>query len=508
MPSITFIRVMAGATVTLCAACAANASQNAPVWEVGQEWQFLVKQYGYGGWRSSSSPRENDKKLVPRVQHEFHVKARVTQLMRRDGRECVCIEFTGGPDLPVVHSTNPPQDDVYRGLEYRLTLDRQTWSVVELTTNADSTAGNHLVEVDGSRAVFSESIFPVDWAIVRSDLANPAERTELRHFQPFGPTPDRAAPGRVLKRAVSCEKAGALRITVGDFYLTPGQEIPEATSEAREEVEQVWRPDELWWRSLRRLSGGLLQLEAILVSDPDGSGKAIEPPTPCPSEASTLSTGPTWTIGLEWRFLVKESGGDPSLPARVRFEYHMKARVAELTSDNGRQCARVEFTADDDAPDIYTAMFTLVVDAQTWSPVRFEYPKRHGGVRPAAEAGCYRALLPTMPGVPLDWVALRSDLSGTAAREEFFHFPGLKSVAMFGLQRAISAPQADGTLKVKVGLWVPRRDPHMQWLAPNDAMCEVEQVWHPGELWWRSFRRYEHGHLNLEATRVPEGAQP
>jgi hypothetical protein len=80
---------------------------------------------------------------------------------------------------------------------------------------------------------------------------------------------------------------------------------------------------------------------------------------------------------------------------------------------------------------------------------------------------------------------------------------------MFGLKRAMSAPQPDGTLSVRVGLWVPRQDARtMEYLEAKDAMCEVEQVWHPGELWWRSFRRYDHGHLNLEAIRVPEGAQP
>jgi len=79
---------------------------------------------------------------------------------------------------------------------------------------------------------------------------------------------------------------------------------------------------------------------------------------------------------------------------------------------------------------------------------------------------------------------------------------------LFGLRRVVSAPQADGTLRINVGLWVPRRDSDMEWLPPKDALCEVEQVWYPGELWWRSFRRYEHGHLDLEATRVSEGAQP
>ena len=129
-------------------------------------------------------------------------------------------------------------------------------------------------------------------------------------------------------------------------------------------------------------------------------------------------------------------------------------------------------------------------------------------MRAAAEAEGYRALLPTTMGVPLDWVVLRSDLANAAARDEFFHFPGLKSIAMFGLRRVISAPEKNGALRITVGLWVPRKNQADAIYEPaKDAMCEVEQVWYPGELWWRSFRRLSHGHLELEATRVSEGVQ-
>lgn len=505
MPRIRTIRAIAMACLSLSAPYYAIAQQDTTTWNVGQEWRLFVRQYGHQHAVAFSDPRKNERKLVPGVQREFHVRARVTELACLDGRHCVRIKFTSEPDVPVVDSANPPEDDLLRGQDCTLTLDTQTWGAIELAYSAERVPATQVLEAEGYAAVFPQGIFPADWTAARSDFSGPGERTELLHCPRVHVIPDRPTPGRALRRTVSTQADGTIRITVGNFYLSPGQPAPEPGGEARNAVEQAWRPGELWWRSFRRFISGHIDLEAVLVSDPDGSGRAIEPPIPCPHEVSFPSGQPTWTIGQEWRFLVRQYSRQAFEKRAVDAEFHMKARVADLVEEKDRRCARIEFVAEDDAPGMYTALFTLVVDAQTWSPVRFDYPKRHGGVRAAAEAECYRALLPTMPGVPLDWVVLRSDLGRATAHEEFLHFPGLKSVPMFGLKRVISAPKEDGTLKVNVGLWVPTQDASdMTYHSAKDAMCEVEQIWHPGELWWRSFRRCEHGHLDLEATRISE----
>ena len=493
--------------VALVGACSANAQPTAPVWSVGQEWRLLVKQYDRTSGAPFGNPRKSEEMLVPRVLYEFHVTARVMDVLKRDGRECVRMNFTAEADAPDIAAIEP---DSLRTQNYTLTLNRRTWSAVALDrSESQVAAGGDVMEVAGSMALFSQALgFPVDWVIARSDLDDCTERTELLSFLDFRPRPDYPTPCSALRRTAFPEKNGAMRITVGEVALIPSKTTGGLPKEALREVEQVWHPGDLWWRSFRRFSNGRIDLEAVLVSDPGGSGKMIE--VPPPHAGPTAPGGPTWAIGQEWRLLVQDYS-NPATPTKAQFAFHMKARVTELVKEGGRECARIEFTAENDAPGMYTALFTLVADTQTWSPVRFEYSysKKHAVGGTAAEAGGYQALLPTTMGIPLDWVALRSDLAKADARDEVFHFPGLKSVEMFGLKRAVSAPQADGTRRITVGLWVPRQNQgDMTYEPAKDAMCEVEQIWQPGELWWRSFKRWSHGHLELEATRVSEGVRP
>ncbi len=510
--------VVLGALLGLCPHLPSTAGQASPTppeppgqptFSVGQEWILLVRQYNWGRGLSFSDSRMQELKLIPRVQREYHVKARVTELTEGAGRQYVRIRFTAESDAPDFPSTTPPKRDYIRTLEYALTLDAQTWQVVELKPNGESTSEEQVRPADGPTAALPAAAFPVGWIVALGDLENPTDRTEIVNFAGFQPTPDRPSPNTALRRTVFHEPDGSVRITVGQVSLFPCQKTGRPPEEALRECEQVWRPNELWWRSFRSYDGGHIDLEATLVSDPGGSGVALEVPIAPQSPAPHVPAGATWTVGQEWRVLVKDYAdhrfGPRGAPPRVRCEYHLRVRVTELTQEDGRPCARLEFLPEDDAPGMYSAVFTLVVETQTWSPVRFEYPKRHGGVRRAAEAQGYRGLLPTMPGVPLDWVVQRSDLGSRVAREEFLHFPGLRSVTTFGFRRAVSAPRDDGTLRITVGLWVPRQDSSdMTYEPAQDAMCEVEQVWHPNELWWRSFRRSSHGHVEVEATRVPE----
>lgn len=496
--------VMIAGACALCGAVSASAHQDFPVWAVGQEWSLRVRQYGRA--QRVSDPHENERNLVPCVQFDFHVLVRVVALTTCNGHPCVQVRFTAGSDAPDLSTIDRPDLEQLRALEYTLTFDAESGGVLQLQSTGESGVNEQVLRADGYAALLPRGAFPVDWILARADFENRVDRTMLLNFPGFRAAPDRPHPNTALRRSISpVAQGGCVRITVGHVGLTA---TGEPRAEATNEVEQVWHPGEPWWRSFRRYVGGLIDMEADLVTDPGGSGKTVEP-SPRMNGVSVPPSGPSWTTGQEWRLLVAVRGGTPDQPGKVLHKFHVKARIAELSQVTGRECARVEFLPEADAPGLYRAVFTLVVDAQTWSPVRFEYPQKHGAVRPAAEAEAYRALLPTMPGMPLDWVVLRSDLARTAAHEEFFHFLGLKSVPMYGLQRAISAPQADGTLKVAVGLWVPTRDPaDVTNPSPIDAPFAVEQVWKPGELWWRSFRRYEHGRLNLEATLVSEGAQP
>ncbi len=348
-------------------------------------------------------------------------------------------------------------------------------------------------KADGCTALLTQvQYFPVDWILVRSDLKDPAQLTELLNFPDFRPTPERPTPMSALRRSVSGpEPDGTIRISLANVSLFPLKETGKPREEPHCEVEQVWHPNELWWRSFRRYVGGHINLEAVLVSDPNGSGFIAEGSTSRPSAPA----GSTWTVGQEFHLRVKVYSTYG--PETLRREDRWRVRVDEPTQVDGRECARLDFIVPD-APNVRGPGYILVVDIQTWSPVGWEFPKDHGYRRTPAEAEGYRALLPTTPEVPLDWVVLRSDLTGAAPREEFFHLLGLKSVATFGLRRTISAPHEDGALRIRVELWVPRRDPR----EPESALCTVEQVWHPGELWWRSFRRWTHGRLELEATRI------
>ena len=490
------IAVIAGVCSLLVIPFTASAQQPAPIWKVGQEWRLLVRPYSRGWMVAHSSPRDNERALIPRADREFHVKARVIDVMSRGDHERVTIQFTAESDAPVIDSTNPPRADVVRTQEYTLTLDAQTWQVVELEGKPE-VSSNQVLAGGDCRAILTPGWLPIEWVIARADLENLAERTELLNSPDFRPTLERPTPSGALRRTVCPEKDGNLRISVAEVDLLPRKKSGEPPKEAMREVEQVWHPGDRWWRSFRRYSGGHICMEAFLASDPNGSGKPIELPTRRPIGRPVAASGPMWTVGDAWRFLVKDR--------HVNTEVEMKARVTALVKEDGRECARIVFIAGDDVPEMCADLFAVVLDTQTWSPLGFEYPRQHGDVRGAAEAEGYRGLLPTMPGVPLDWVALRSDMASKTAREEFFHFPGLRSVDMFGLRRVISAPEKDGTVRITVGLWVPTQDPQdMTYESAKDAMCEVEQVWKPGELWWRSFRRLSHGQIELEATRISD----
>jgi hypothetical protein len=474
----------------------ATATQpGAPIWAVGQEWRFLVRQYGHGLVYSSDS-RTHERSLIPRVQYEFHVKARVTELMRRDGRACVCIEFMAEPDAPLINSTDPAYANIIRDQKYILTLDAETSKVVEFEAQPEHSS-SQLLEAEGCTALLPQiSWFPIDWAISRSDLENPAARTELLNFPDFHPTPDRPTPNGALKRTVSPEKDGTIRITVGEVSLIPRKETGEPAREARCEVEQVWHPSEQWWRSFRRFSGGHIDLEAVRVSDPAGSGATLELLALRPGAASTGPAGSSWAVGQEWRFLVKNHV--------INQEYDMRAWVTELAKVDGRACVRIGFLAKlGRRPTPRTPGYVLTLDAQTWEVVQLEHPKwfPHPTDRPF-EAEGYKLLFP-IGDSPLDWIVQPLDLASTAAHEELLHMPG-RSNAPF-VRRTISAPEPDGTLRITVGVWVPTLLAQDGiWQPPQDTLFEIQQVWHPGELWWRSFRRLNHGQLELEATRVAE----
>ncbi len=118
MRTPTTMPVLAGACLLLGAACGAGAQEDGPAWRVGQTWVFLIKDYGVGGL-AADSLLDQEKGLVPRVAHQFHVRASVTRLVTCGGRECVHIRFRVEPDAPVINSTNPPKADVLRTYDTR-----------------------------------------------------------------------------------------------------------------------------------------------------------------------------------------------------------------------------------------------------------------------------------------------------------------------------------------------------------------------------------------------------
>ncbi|HUU82440.1 MAG TPA: hypothetical protein VM243_02945 [Phycisphaerae bacterium] len=97
----------------------------------------------------------------------------------------------------------------------------------------------------------------------------------------------------------------------------------------------------------------------------------------------------------------------------------------------------------------------------------------------------------------MGWVIRRDDLA-TSPGEETFRL-GKSGNGYSQLRRWVSQAEGDGAVRIKVGVYVPGQEA---------ATKEVEQVWDPERMWWRSFRRTLDGHLDLEAFLVEDEQAP
>ena len=222
-------------------------------------------------------------------------------------------------------------------------------------------------------------------------------------------------------------------------------------------------------------------------------GQAGPAPAPCP-----------WKSGDQWDLLVRQYGrgwaldfSDPKMKERAQFpgvalEFAVRVRVAAFETIDGKRCARFEFTPGDDALDyVKNGQYALCIDCTTRRVVQLEHTQegRHHREREFEGAGDQRALFTQLYCVPVDWIIEQADLTTPADKSVVLRENEIEKAEFV---RSAKAAQDTGLVTVNVRVTSSARaTPH-----------EVEQVWAPGEGWWRSFKRYEHGHLDLEAVRL------
>lgn len=187
---------------------------------------------------------------------------------------------------------------------------------------------------------------------------------------------------------------------------------------------------------------------------------------------------------------------DEAQKPRVDCEFHMSITVLETQSEGEQRIARIQFTVLDDAPEFGKGTFVLEIDASTGAPKGLKkIAGRVGGSQWLEGDSGKRILFSDSPGFPTSWVVEAADLSHIPTAEQEHKINSEKSG--LALVKILRPTETDGdklrALQVEGALFYP---------FIEVAQVRVVQVWVPGEGWWRSYKSYVQGHIDLEATLV------
>lgn len=224
-----------------------------------------------------------------------------------------------------------------------------------------------------------------------------------------------------------------------------------------------------------------------------------------------------WTTpGTEWVVRVRQDKrawglgySDPRMRERAEkpqlaFESHVRITVLEPQGEGEQRIARIQFTALDDAPAYAQGAVVLEIDATNGAPkaVKGVAEKKYG-IPSVAEFNDERVLFSETSGFPLCWIVSVADLARIPPREEerTIAIETKSSLGPTGqflrllknLRPSITSGNQVPAVEVEAALFYPFID---------EAQFRVVQTWVPGEGWWRSFKRYTQGHIDLEAELV------
>lgn len=264
--------------------------------------------------------------------------------------------------------------------------------------------------------------------------------------------------------------------------------------------------------------GGLLLVAATIAMGADGSTRGgptawATPGTEWTVHVTQYSRG--WALGINNPQKAKEAQ-----KPRVQEEYHMTIGVRSVQESEGRMLVSLEFTPGADAPKhVANNRCVLTVEMDTLDVVHAECTmgakaKRRKLLPWTVQAGetVYKPLFARVVGFPVDWAIKRADID-TSGVECFLarrpqnvgakgHWERVRPTDLHQenpqtyrgeFRRKVTHAEDGQAIKVVVF----QRDAFQD--TPTD---EVQQVWDPTVGWWRSFKRYRQGHIELEATLV------
>jgi hypothetical protein len=183
---------------------------------------------------------------------------------------------------------------------------------------------------------------------------------------------------------------------------------------------------------------------------------------------------------------------------KIGCEFHVGITVLEPQGEGEERVARIRFRTLEDAPDYAQGTFVLEIDARSGAPkVLKEVDGKVGGNHWIEEAGRERVLFSDAPGFPAAWIIDVDDVAHIPAAEREHRTKCEQSGnSLVKILRPIEAVgDKIRALQVEAAVFYP---------FVEEARVRILQTWVPGEGWWRSYKRYIQGHIDLEAELVVE----
>lgn len=179
---------------------------------------------------------------------------------------------------------------------------------------------------------------------------------------------------------------------------------------------------------------------------------------------------------------------------KVQLEFDIRITVLESHGEGDERIARIQFTPLNDAPDFVrgsTCVLELDAGTGTAKAIIESGDDKRGVV--VATGGIQRALENAMSGFPIEWIVSASDLALVPPWQEdrsVINKPGDSFIKK--LSPTLIGENGQSAVEVEAATTWPDAEPYRK----------VVQTWVPGEGWWRSYKRYIHGHIALDATLV------